>query len=116
MAAGSVIMPEAGQKMWTLRGEGEAPRTLRLPPGAVRTVGRGNRSDFVVADPLLSRVHCRLVASDAELVVEDLDSTNGTFVNEARVEARALADGDQLRIGRSRFAVSQERASGQSSQ
>lgn len=94
--------------MWTLRGEGQEPQTLRLPPGAVRTVGRGNRSDFVVSDPLLSRVHCRLVASQAELVVEDLDSTNGTFVNGARVEVRALADGDQLRIGRSEFTVARD--------
>ena len=101
-------MPESGPTMWILRADGDEPRLFRLPPGAVRTVGRGDRSDFVVSDALMSRVHCRLVASEAELVVEDLDSTNGTFVNGARVETIALEEGDQLRIGRSRFTVARD--------
>ena len=94
-----------GPTMWILREAGDEPRMLRLPPGAIRTVGRGRRSDFVMPDPMMSRVHCRLVASEAELVVEDLASTNGTFVNGGRVETIALQEGDRLRIGRSEFTV-----------
>ncbi len=102
-------MPEPGQNgMWVLRTEGDDPRTLRLPPGAVRTVGRGTRADFIVADPMMSRVHCRLSASEGELVVEDLGSTNGTFVNGARVEAIGLDEGHRLRIGRSEFNITRD--------
>ncbi len=101
-------MPESKGTMWVLRTEGSQPRMLRLPPGTARTVGRGPRSDFVVSDTLMSRIHCRLVASEGELVVEDLDSTNGTFVNGTRVEAVALQEGDRLRIGRSEFTVARD--------
>ena len=95
--------------MWVLHAEGEEPRTLRLAPGAVRTVGRDNRSDFVVSDRMMSRIHCRLLASEGDLVVADLGSTNGTFVNGARVEEIALKEGDHLRIGRSDFRIARDR-------
>ena len=98
-------MAESRPTMWILRADYGEPRMLRLPPGAIRTVGRGRRSDFVMPDPMMSRVHCRLVASEAELVIEDLGSTNGTFVNGGRVETIALEEGDRLRIGRSEFTV-----------
>jgi pSer/pThr/pTyr-binding forkhead associated (FHA) protein len=91
--------------MWTLRspgaGDEAAGVTLRLTPGAVRTLGRGIRADFVVDVALVSRVHCRLIASPAGLLeVEDLNSTNGTFVNERRVKRAVLVAGDCLRVGR----------------
>ena len=96
--------------MWVLRSDGEdEPRTLRLPAGSVRTVGRGRRSDFIMSnDTLISRVHCRLSASEAQLVVEDLDSTNGTYVNGERVKAMRLEEGDRLRVGRSEFSVARD--------
>jgi pSer/pThr/pTyr-binding forkhead associated (FHA) protein len=52
-------------------------------------------------------VHCRL-STDArgDLSVEDLDSTNGTFVNDQRVSGRAaLSPGDRLRVGRVELSV-----------
>ena len=79
----------------------EPPLVLRLPPSAVKTMGRTARADFIVDAPLVSRVHCRLTsdASD-QLVVEDLDSTNGT-----RVDRAVLRTGDVLTVGRVEFAV-----------
>jgi pSer/pThr/pTyr-binding forkhead associated (FHA) protein len=54
-------------------------------------------------------VHCRLVVSQAgELEVEDLDSTNGTFVNDQRVRKAMLNTGDRLRIGRVELAVTRD--------
>ena len=82
-------------------------KVLRLPPGAVRTIGRGPRADFVIDENLISRVHCRLSAANAQLVVEDLQSTNGTYVNDERVTCVALKDGDKLRVGRVELIVSQ---------
>jgi pSer/pThr/pTyr-binding forkhead associated (FHA) protein len=87
----------------------EGPLTLRLPPGTVKTVGRSPVADFVVDASLVSRVHCRLTAvSDQVLEVEDLSSTNGTFVNDQRVDAARLSPGDTLTIGRLALTVSRK--------
>ena len=53
--------------------------TFRLPPGAIKTVGRAPRADFVVDAALVSRLHCRLTAGDSTVEVVDLSSTNGTL-------------------------------------
>ena len=95
--------------MWILRStNGDTSRILRVMSGTPRTVGRGPRADFVVDAALLSRVHCRLSATDAELMVEDLGSTNGTFVNDQRVSKSPLRVGDRLRLGRLELDVSRE--------
>ena len=79
---------------------------LRLPEGAVKTVGRTARADFIVEAPLVSRLHCRLTASESDqLVVEDLKSTNGTLVNGTRVDRAVLKTGDVLTVGRVEFRV-----------
>ena len=59
---------------------------FRLAPGAVKTVGRAPRADFILDAALVSRLHCRLSAEDDGLEVVDLSSTNGTFVNDKRVD------------------------------
>ncbi len=68
--------------------------------GAV--VGRDDSADIVLADPqgLLSRRHLRLGLSNGEVVVEDLETTNGTFVNGERIQgAHALRSGDLIKAG-----------------
>ena len=95
--------------MWILQSTNEkTERLLRVTPGTPRTVGRGPRADFVVDTALLSRVHCRLQATQTEFTVEDLGSTNGTFVNDRRVSQSPLQSGDRLRLGRLEFVVSQQ--------
>ena len=74
--------------------------TFRVSPGAIKTVGRATRADFVVAAALVSRLHCRLEAGNDHLDVIDLASTNGTYVNDERVERARLVSGDRLRVGR----------------
>lgn len=64
------------------------------------TLGRDNNVVSVVLDDLdVSRQHARIEMADNELVVVDLDSTNGTFVNDQRVKRHALVPGDRVRIG-----------------
>jgi pSer/pThr/pTyr-binding forkhead associated (FHA) protein len=74
--------------------------SFRLAPGAVKTVGRAPRADFILDAALVSRLHCRLSAEEDRLEVVDLSSTNGTFVNDKRVERAVLGNGDRLRLGR----------------
>jgi ABC transport system ATP-binding/permease protein len=91
--------------MWILQSpEG----TFRLPPGAIKTVGRASRADFVLDVALVSRVHCRLTAGDDQLEVVDLKSTNGTFVNDKRIEKARLGTGDRLRVGRVELTVEKQ--------
>ena len=75
-------------------------------PGTLKTMGRAPRADFVVDAALVSRVHCRFTLTDTdELELEDLGSTNGTFVNDRKVSKVLLSDGDTLTIGRVHFVV-----------
>jgi pSer/pThr/pTyr-binding forkhead associated (FHA) protein len=91
--------------MWILQSpEG----TFRLPAGAIKTVGRAPRADFILDVALVSRVHCRLTAGDDRLEVVDLKSTNGTFVNDKRIEKARLATGDRLRVGRVEMTVEKQ--------
>ena len=88
--------------MWILQSSGREtdPLTFRVSPGGVKTVGRARRADFVVDAALVSRLHCRLEANDDGLDVIDLESTNGTYVNDRRVDRARLSTGDRLRVGR----------------
>ena len=70
-------------------------------------MGRAPRADFVVDVALVSRIHCRFTLSDAnQLELEDLDSTNGTFVNGQKVAKSTLNDGDTIKVGRVEFRCS----------
>lgn len=102
----------AARVMWILQSSGPdaGSLTFRVRPGAVKTVGRAQRADFVVDAALVSRLHCRLEAGDEGLDVIDLESTNGTYVNDRRVERARLSTGDRLRVGRVELTV--ERAEG----
>lgn len=93
--------------MWMLESTGDVtePLLFRILPGSIKTVGRAPRADFVVDAPLVSRLHCRLTFQDDGLLVEDLESTNGTFVNGERVRALVMRSGDALKVGRVEFAV-----------
>lgn len=83
--------------------------TVTLPEGGTKdiplsapvyVVGRGVGCQIRIADPSLSREHARFLVSEAECVLEDLDSGNGCLVNGRRVTESKLADGDSLKLGR----------------
>jgi pSer/pThr/pTyr-binding forkhead associated (FHA) protein len=77
------------------------------------TLGRKESANCVIADDsYVSGVHCRLIATEDRLEVTDLGSTNGTFVNEARLDPQQpwkLTSGDKLRIGQTTFVVDNNR-------
>jgi hypothetical protein len=62
-------------------------------------IGRHPTCDVVLLDPAISRRHARLRFCDGNWVLQDLDSTNGTWVNEVRVGRCQLRPGDHLELG-----------------
>lgn len=71
--------------------------------GPVTTIGRSSSCDIQVLTQFVSREHARLVVDSEGVIVEDAGSTNGIFVNAARVERQLLAHGDLLTIGETQF-------------
>ena len=71
---------------------------IQLHPGCNR-LGREDENDFAVPHPSISRHHCEVWLTEDAVLVRDLSSQNGTFVNEERVcEAQVFA-GQTLRLG-----------------
>ena len=69
------------------------------------TIGRGRDNSIVLDDMLVSRRHVVITADESGLVLRDLGSRNGTFVNGRRVEQTHLHEGDRLGVGASTFEV-----------
>ncbi len=64
------------------------------------TLGRDVTNDIVINDPEVSRHHCRLTRQETAYQMDDLGSTNGTFVNGQRLSApRTLSNGDMIGLG-----------------
>lgn len=66
-------------------------------------MGRSSASDLPLDDPFVSATHARVGRRDDVTFVEDLGSTNGTFVNERRVTEEQLRPGSRLRVGETVF-------------
>ncbi|HET9833464.1 MAG TPA: FHA domain-containing protein [Vicinamibacterales bacterium] len=97
--------------MWILQSASDADGdswTFRMAPGTIKTIGRAPRADFVVEAALVSRLHCRLTATDSAIDVVDLDSTNGTYINNQRVRNGTLSTGDRLKIGRVEMTIDRQ--------
>ncbi len=77
----------------------------------VLVVGRSPKSDFQVYDRSVSARHMRILMEDGDLYVEDLNSTNGTYVNGVKLEPgrrEKLNQGDTIAIGSTLFSVERE--------
>lgn len=84
----------------TLRGL-NAPylgRVFSLPPGG-GSVGRVEGNEIVLADASVSRRHATLTVSDGRLAVEDLGSSNGTFIDGNRIKQGLVVPGTRVRFG-----------------
>jgi len=69
------------------------------PSTAPITIGRAPDNTLVISDPTVSARHARLYLQGMQWYVQDLGSTNGTFVNEARVTQHPVQIGDKIRVG-----------------
>jgi serine/threonine-protein kinase len=71
----------------------------KFPLNGEVMVGRDRTCSIVLSHPAVSRKHARITASGTQLLLEDLKSANGTYVNNARVERAQLKPGDVVRFG-----------------
>ncbi len=73
-------------------------------------LGRGDRAEIRLEDPFASSRHARVYRQGGAVVLEDLDSTNGTYLNEELLDSpRPLHPGDHVRIGDSEFVFEVDR-------
>ena len=81
-------------------------RTQSIPLGtAPKIIGRDERAGIVIESRAVSLRHCTVAAVPGGVRLQDLGSTNGTFVNGIRVAEAVLKNGDRLRIGDVEFVV-----------
>ena len=74
-----------------------------LPETASVVVGRAPTSDFPIIDPTISRRHAQILRQDDRILVRDLGSSNGTYVNGERIESVELKTGDIVTFGKVKF-------------
>jgi pSer/pThr/pTyr-binding forkhead associated (FHA) protein len=98
---GTLAVVQVPKRYW-LEHRGQ---TVELRVGPV-LVGRSSGCHIVLDDALVSRRHAQFVVTKDSVVIEDLASVNGVYVNSRRVEGNeALKEGDRVQIGKSEFVV-----------
>ncbi len=70
-----------------------------LAEGQEIVIGRSSELDMVLVEEMVSRKHARIALTDGTISIEDLGSTNGTFVNGEKVQRGTLREGDRVLIG-----------------
>jgi hypothetical protein len=77
-------------------------QTFKLQAGATK-IGTGGAAHIVVNDGFMSTEHCQIVCSPAGFVLVDGGSTNGTYVNDRKVDKHELVDNDVIMMGKTNF-------------
>ncbi|MGH2903519.1 MAG: FHA domain-containing protein [Solirubrobacteraceae bacterium] len=101
---GSADVAHRAPKLVVERAPGHDPGMIYDLDGDI-VLGRGDRAEIRLEDPFASSRHARVYEQGNIVVIEDLGSTNGTYLNEELLESvRPLHPGDRVRIGDSEFA------------
>src|SRR3989440_4245799 len=80
-------------------------QSIDLQPGRTVVVGRAVTSDVPIYDPTISRRHAEVSLADGGVKVKDVGSSNGTFLNGARITEAIAAENDVIRFGKVAFGV-----------
>ena len=101
--AGAPSGEDGAPRLVIERAHGHQPGLVYdLEQGA--TLGRGDSAEIRLEDPFASSAHARVTRQGTVMVLEDLGSTNGTYLNEEQLTGPApLHPGDRIRIGESEF-------------
>lgn len=88
-----------GRRVLFVRSETQQGQEFEVPDVVV--LGRSDETDVVLDDPYASDFHLRLVSQENGMMIHDLGSTNGTYVNGRRVSAPTeLRRGDTIQVGK----------------
>src|SRR5262245_10011809 len=74
------------------------------------TIGRVDDNTFPITDPSVSSHHCEILLKGTDVVVHDLNSTNGTYINGDKVSEATLKPGQVLRLGQIELRLETEAA------
>jgi pSer/pThr/pTyr-binding forkhead associated (FHA) protein len=100
---GQVLEGELDQRLVVERAPGHVPG-MEYEVGEGAILGRGEQAEIRLEDPFASSRHARLIRQGAVIVIEDMGSTNGTYLNEELLSGpQPLHPGDRVRIGDSEF-------------
>ena len=89
----------AAKRVVVVEGDSHKGKTFEL--GDELVIGRSDKSHIVLDDTYVSQVHARIFAKDDKIMLEDLGSTNGTYLNRRRISGTTeLHKGDQIKIGK----------------
>ncbi len=72
-----------------------------LPEEGEIVIGRSSELDMVLVEDMVSRRHAKITVMDGQIFIQDLGSTNGSFVNGEKVKRARLSEGDRILIGTS---------------
>ncbi|MFH1435939.1 MAG: DUF4388 domain-containing protein [Pseudomonadota bacterium] len=73
-----------------------------IPQDGELFIGRGSDSEITIPEEMVSRKHAKLIVEDrGSVYIQDLNSTNGTFINGERIKKKKLGEGDRILIGTS---------------
>lgn len=90
--------PESTMSLMIRQAEDTRPYSLSITSDTYE-IGRRSDADITIIQPGVSRHHAKLFKSHSEEIIEDLDSTNGTYVNGVRISRCVLQNNDVIRIG-----------------
>ncbi len=86
------------EKKWTLTAEGDWLAGQSFEIGNHSVLGRDSSCDITIPGTHLSRQHAELAVKDGRLLIRDLDSSNGTFLNDKQITEASLNPGDVVRF------------------
>jgi pSer/pThr/pTyr-binding forkhead associated (FHA) protein len=100
---GQVAEGDMDPRLVVERAPGHVPG-MEYEVGEGAVMGRGDQAEIRLEDPFASSRHARLIRQGAVIVIEDMGSTNGTYLNEELLSGpQPLHPGDRVRIGDSEF-------------
>lgn len=101
----AAIKPVAAQSGWSLKALNTALAEKQFPLTGSATLGRSKECDISLGVVHLSRQHAKITVTDRGLLVQDLQSSNGTFVNGKKIDRSMLVAGDELSFDTLRFKI-----------
>ena len=90
---------------WTLKAKNTALANKSFPIEGSQTIGRSKECDICLNVVHLSRRHAKITVKDTHLQLEDLKSSNGTFLNGRRIESAQIKSGDEIGFDTLKFSV-----------